>query len=155
MNFYRAKPSNFPWPPILILAAILISVLLGLLYAPGLPGTPIVRLLGGGLAVAAVYLVVWAIVTLIAAQTTILPHRQSSHLVTDGPFNMSRNPIYLGQLMLVTGLGFLTSNGWFLIFAILAGVGIQKLAVVREESHLLARFGAEYEFYCRRVRRWV
>ena len=40
-------------------------------------------------------------------RTTILPHRGSAHLVTDGPFSFTRNPIYLGNTMLTLGIGLL------------------------------------------------
>lgn len=155
MNIYRATPNTIPWPPIVTAAAILLSMLLGTVYAPALPDSPLIRLFGAGLAVTAIYLVGWAIVTMVAAQTTVLSHRKSDHLVTAGPFTITRNPICLGQLMLVAGLGLVTTNGWFLIFAVVTGICLYRLGIRREELHLLARFGAEYEFYCRRVRRWI
>lgn len=155
MNIYRATPNTIPWPPIITAAAILLSVLLGLFYAPPLPDAALIRLFGAGLAVAAIYLVGWAIVTLVTAQTTVLSNRKSDHLVTEGPFTMTRNPICLGQILLVIGLGLVTTNGWFLISAVVTGICIYRLGVRREELHLLARFGVEYEFYCRRVRRWI
>lgn len=155
MNIYRAKPNSIPWPPIITAAAILLSVLLGTVYAPALPNSALVRLFGAALAVMAIYLVVWAVVTMVAAQTTVLSHRKSDHLVTAGPFTITRNPICLGQLMLVAGLGLVTTNGWFLIFTVITGICLHRLGIRREERHLLARFGAEYEFYCRRVRRWI
>lgn len=155
MNIYRATPNTIPWPPIVTAAAILLSVLLGTFYAPALPDSALLRLFGAALAVTAIYLVVWAIVTMVAAQTTVLSHRKSDHLVTAGPFTITRNPICLGQLMLVAGLGLVTTNGWFLIFAVITGICLYRLGIRREERHLLARFGAEYEFYCRRVRRWI
>lgn len=155
MNIYRATPNTIPWPPIITAAAIMFSILLGLFYAPSLPDLALVRLFGAGLTVTAIYLVGWAIVTLVTAQTTVLSHRKSDHLVTAGPFTVTRNPVCLGQLMLVTGLGLVTTNGWFLIFAVVTGICTYRLGIRREELHLLARFGAEYEFYCRRVRRWI
>jgi protein-S-isoprenylcysteine O-methyltransferase Ste14 len=155
MNAYRAKPNHIPWPPIITVAAIIMSVLLGLVLAPALPGAPPVRLLGIALIGGAVWLEVWAAVTLINAHTTVLPHRKSSHLVSTGPYNLSRNPIYLGNVLLLLGLGLITTNGWFLVFAAATGFATNALAIRREELHLLACFGAEYEYYCRRVRRWI
>jgi len=49
----------------------------------------------------------------------------------------------------------LTTNGWFAVFAVGAMIGTHVMAIRREELHLLAIFGAEYEAYCNRVRRWV
>ncbi len=155
MNAYRAKPNNVPWPPIISISSILLSILLGLLYTPGLPDSALLRLFGAALAVTAVFLSAWAVLTLISARTTVLSHRGSDHLVTTGPYAISRNPIYLAQPLLLAGLGLATTNSWFLIFAVITGLSTYALGIRREEEHLLARFGAEYEFYCRRVRRWL
>ncbi len=85
----------------------------------------------------------------------MLPHRGSRCLVTSGPFRWSRNPIYLGNTLLLTGIGLATGNGWFVIMAIAAALVIQKLAIEREEQHLRALFGEDYEAYCRTTRRWI
>jgi protein-S-isoprenylcysteine O-methyltransferase Ste14 len=77
------------------------------------------------------------------------------HLVTDGPFSFTRNPIYLGGTMLVLGIGLVSGIVWFLPLAILAAFTVQKLAFEREERHLQARFGETYLDYAGRVRRWI
>ncbi|MEZ5800294.1 MAG: methyltransferase [Nitratireductor sp.] len=53
-------------------------------------------------------------------RTNILPHRAADHLVTDGPFAFSRNPIYLANFILVTGLGLALANLWLPIAALIA-----------------------------------
>ncbi|HZP84783.1 MAG TPA: isoprenylcysteine carboxylmethyltransferase family protein [Chthonomonadaceae bacterium] len=76
-------------------------------------------------------------------------------LVTEGMFNHSRNPLYLGNLLVLTGLFTIHNNPWvyalglsFFIFAYVA-------MVVAEEAYLYRRFGAAYQDYCRRVPRWI
>ncbi|WP_169054097.1 isoprenylcysteine carboxylmethyltransferase family protein [Nitratireductor sp. XY-223] len=155
MNAYRAKPSNVPWPPILAAVALLLAVLAGKLIAVPLPDAAVLRMIGVLLLLSAVGLDIWSITTLHSAQTTILPTRKSSHLVMNGPYRFSRNPIYCGYIMFLLALGLILANAWFVAFAAAAAYGIQRFAVEREELHLLAVFGAEYESYCRRVRRWV
>ncbi|MDF2374328.1 MAG: isoprenylcysteine carboxylmethyltransferase family protein [Rhizobiaceae bacterium] len=155
MNAYKAKPNDLPWPPIIAGAAILLSVLAGMLITLELPGTALARFAGSLLIISAISLDIWSMMTLHASQTTIMPNRKSSHLVTTGPFGYSRNPIYAGNAMLLFGLGLLTTNGWFAVFAVGAMIGTHVMAIRREELHLLAIFGAEYEAYCNRVRRWV
>ena len=144
MNAYKAKPNDWPWPPIIAGAAILLSILAGMLIRLELPGTALARFAGSLLIISAISLDIWSMMTLHASQTTILPNRKSSHLVTTGPFGYSRNPIYAGNAMLL-----------FAVFAVGAMIGTHVLAIRREELHLLAIFGAEYEAYCNRVRRWV
>lgn len=83
------------------------------------------------------------------------PDRGTGHLVTDGPFSFTRNPLYLAGTMLVLGIGLVSGIVWFLLLAILAAFTVQKLATEWEERHLQARFGETYLDYAGRVRRWI
>ena len=87
--------------------------------------------------------------------TTVRPDRGTDHLVTDGLFAFTRNPLYLAGTMLIVGIGLVAGIAWFLLLAILAAFMVQKLAIEREEMHLQARFGETYREYARRVRRWI
>ena len=98
---------------------------------------------------------VWAMRTLHEARTTVLPNRGSRHLVVHGPFRFSRNPIYVANMALLAGMGCLSMNAWFLLLAPVDGGMTYFLAVRREENHLLAKFGYQFEGYCRKVRRWI
>jgi protein-S-isoprenylcysteine O-methyltransferase Ste14 len=93
--------------------------------------------------------------TLIERHTAVLPHRRSSHLVTCGPFRLTRNPIYLGYTIMMVGCGLITLNPWFFIMASLAVALTTAFAVRNEELHLLSRFGFEFERYCRTTSRWI
>lgn len=154
MNAHRSRPSSVAWPPILIIGLTALAVLANMV-APlnfGFAGT---RPMGIALIASATGIDVWAMKTLIDAKTTLMPNRRSSHLVTHGPFGHSRNPIYLANIMLMAGLGLFFNNGWLLLLAPACAVLTHLLAIKREENHLLALFGYEYETYCRRVRRWI
>jgi protein-S-isoprenylcysteine O-methyltransferase Ste14 len=89
------------------------------------------------------------------AGTTVRPDRGTDHLVTEGPFSFTRNPLYLAGTMLLLGVGLVSGIVWFLVLAILAAFAVEKLAIEREERHLKARFGETYVGYARRVRRWI
>jgi len=157
MKTYGLKPLNFPWPPVLYAAAILFALLLGhvpivtIAEPEGLLGWP-VGLTFVGLAV---WLDIWAVKTLIDCRTSILAHRCERHLVTRGPFRYSRNPIYVGYTLMTIGFGFLTGNSWFLVMAIAAAITTNMIAIRREEMYLLARFGTDFERYCKTTRRWL
>jgi len=155
MNPYKARPNTIAWPPIIALSAIVLSALAGYIFAPPFPQGPAYRSLGMLILVIVIALDVWSIMTLHAARTTVLPTRKSTNLVTTGPYRLSRNPIYVGNVLLLLALALIFANAWFVLFALLTAVCIQKIAIEREEQHLLAVFGAEYETYCRRVRRWL
>lgn len=157
MNAYRLKPLNFPWPPLLYGAAIAVALLLdrfvGLL--PSAKGGLLFWIAGGLLALAAIALDFWALRTLWASHTTAMPHRCASRLVTDGPFRYTRNPIYLGYTLMTIAFGLLTGNAWFFVTALGAALITTIIAIRCEEMHLLARFGVDFERYCKRTRRWI
>jgi len=113
------------------------------------------RLLGAVLIVSALSIDLWSIATLRRSHTTVMPHRGSSHLVTEGPFKLSRNPIYLANMILLVGIGLFFQIGWLLPLAVLDGVLTYFLAIRGEESHLIAMFGYKYESYKKSVRRWI
>lgn len=158
MNDVTARPNSLPWPPIVYLAAIAVSVLLDVVYplpwlAPPLSG---IFLATGWLMVAAsVALNIAAMRAMRRAGTTVRPDRATDHLVTDGPFSFTRNPLYLAGTMLILGIGLVSGIVWFLPLAVVAAVAVQKLAIEPEERHLQARFGTTYLDYARRVRRWI
>ncbi|PWW03648.1 protein-S-isoprenylcysteine O-methyltransferase Ste14 [Hoeflea marina] len=154
MNVYRARPNSIPWPPLLL-------VLFGAAAIAAFAALPLPlvfhlsRLLGAVLILAGLAVDFWAMRSLQQAHTTILPHRGSNHLVTEGPFRFSRNPIYVANLLLLAGIGLATGNGWFIVVMPFDALAMHYLAVLREERHLLAQFGYRYENYCRKVRRWI
>lgn len=154
MNAYRTRPNLLPWPPMLIIGLTLAAILLNVI-APLEIGFAGMRPLGVVLLLLAVCVDLWAMKTLSDCETTILPNRRSSHLVTQGPFGYSRNPIYVANVMLMFGMGLFSMNAWFLVLAPLDAVLTYFLAIRREESHLTALFGYQYENYCRKVRRWI
>ena len=153
-----ARPNRVPWPPLLLAATLAAGALLSwgapLPFAGGGFGT-FLRAVGLGCVAAALALDVWAFRTLRRHRTTIRPHAAASALVTEGPFGLSRNPIYLGNLLLVAGIGLALGRLWLVLLAPLLAVALQELAIKREERHLEARFGAAWRDYAARVRRWA
>ena len=78
----------------------------------------------------------------------------ATHLVTDGPNRVSRNPMYAGMALGLAGTGLLTGRPWSALAA--AGfVATVTPQVRREEAALEAIFGDAWRAYARRVRRWV
>jgi protein-S-isoprenylcysteine O-methyltransferase Ste14 len=158
MNDVRARPNTLPWPPIIYLVAIAVSVLLNVFYPLpwfAQPLSDIFFAIGWLMIAAFVALNISAIRAMRRAGTTVRPDRGTDHLVTDGPFGFTRNPLYLAGTMLILGIGLVSGIVWFLLLAILAAFAVQKLAIEREEGHLQARFGKTYLDYASRVRRWI
>jgi len=159
MSTYKDRPNVIPWPPIIYIAAAIAAY--GLSVLVPIPDASR-QLLGNaafysGLAVsvAGLGLVIWAAAVMKRHKTTILPHQAATHLVSQRPFSFSRNPIYLGDTILLIGLGPIFSNMWFLPAAFLAAFAIHHLVIVREEAHLAAVFEKEWFGYKSAVPRWL
>ena len=157
-NGIEERPNIFPWPPVLLVGALADGFLINWLW-PLSPPEGVARIvlavIGACLVCTTVALDVTAMLALRRARTTIMPHKGSDALVTDGPFTKIRNPIYLGNVFLVAGLGLLIGNVWLVAMAPILGIAIDKLAIEREEAHLKARFGKAYEDYMARTKRWI
>ncbi len=149
------RPNKLPWPPMLMVATALAAIGLGMIlplhvfeaWWLTLPGVLLVAI-GLGLDV-------WAIATMRRAATNVLPHRAADQLVTSGPFRFSRNPIYLGNSLLLLGIGLAGGNGWFIVGALVSALLVDRLAIRREEQHLAARFGAAWTAYAQQTPRWL
>ncbi|MEJ1223590.1 methyltransferase family protein [Sediminicola sp. 1XM1-17] len=90
------------------------------------------------------------------ARTTIDPLKPSgsSHLVTNGIYKFSRNPMYLALLMLLLALGLWLGNVFNTLLAAAFVSYMNKYQIIPEEEALVKLFGKEYEHYCVQVRRW-
>ena len=157
MNAYRAKPLTFPWPALLYGVATLAALVLGRYYpipvAHGHSWFP--WIIGGILIVAAIWLDLWAVKTLLDRHTAVMPYRSATCLVTYGPFRFTRNPIYLGYTLATAGIGLVMLNPWCLVTAMVAAGVTSVVAIQREELHLLSRFGIDFERYCNGTARWI
>ncbi|MER9356973.1 methyltransferase family protein [Mesorhizobium sp. RSR380A] len=152
------RPRLIPWPPLIYIAAIAISIALGLFYP-----LPWIGDLLGDLLFAAGFVVLFAVAalwftairTMIGAKTTMNPNGVPDHLVTSGPFGVTRNPMYLANTLLLIGVAFVSGIVWFLPLALIAAFATQKVAIESEEKVLFAKFGKKYRDYTKRVRRWI
>jgi len=89
------------------------------------------------------------------AGTAINPFEESTELVTSGPFRFSRNPMYLAMIVMLLGVCLMLGS-LGPVFALLLFVAIiRELFIKVEERKLHATFGAAYDDYCWKVRRWI
>ena len=106
--------------------------------------------LGAGLAV-----VLWAAGIFERAGTTIKPFEKSSTLVVRGPYRVSRNPMYLGMVCGLVGVGVVTGSVTpFLVVPAFAYL-IDRRFIREEEALLEQTFGSQYSAYKACVRRWL
>jgi protein-S-isoprenylcysteine O-methyltransferase Ste14 len=89
------------------------------------------------------------------AGTTVRPGEESAALVTTGAFRLSRNPMYLGFVLILGGIALLLGSlsPWAVVAAF--AVAMDRLFIRDEERALEQRFGAAWLDYRMGVRRWV
>ena len=114
-----------------------------------------VPIVGWALMAAAFLLMTVCVIYMRRARTTIRPDKPTAAIVSGGPFAYSRNPIYVGWLILYFGVALVWGGLWTLILAIPCAAVIHRYAIVREERYLEHTFGAAYTDYRARVRRYL
>ena len=151
------KPSAIPWPPILLLATVVASAVLIRVVPLRWPGLDdaAARFIGLGFGVAGLALIFWSAITMWRHKTTVLPNRGVSELVTDGPYRFRRNPIYIGDALVLLGIAEMTKNIWFAILVPVFALLVTWLAILPEERHLEAKFGDRWRAYRDTTRRWL
>ena len=142
------------WPPVAIGAPLLVGWLATLLC-----GDPVD--LGGwrvplGFALSLFFIGWngWAFWLFGRRRTGLLPGQATHAMIEEGPFRVSRNPLYVGMLALYLGLALVAPTFWGLVL-FPAAVLVLWGAILPEERFLHERFGAPYDEYTRRVRRWL
>ena len=80
---------------------------------------------------------------------------KSNHLIIDGVFSKTRNPMYLGMSILILGFSVLSTNVIALTLPIIFLILVSLIYIRKEERLLLKAFGEEYIKYKKNVRRWL
>ncbi|MGB8176618.1 MAG: isoprenylcysteine carboxylmethyltransferase family protein [Pseudolabrys sp.] len=143
-------------PPIWTLIYIIISATISwLLDWPTPPGLPLLPL---GITLVAVGFIapVWAFVLFRREGTEIDPTSPTNRkLITSGPYQFTRNPMYLGLVILTLGVA-LWVGAWPMFIAPVAIFATANwVHIPFEEAKMRRQFGATYEDYIEWVRRWV
>lgn len=142
-------------PPVIYVASFLVGLLAELAAAS--PEPPVWLRVAGALAGVTLLLLLdsAAMLRFRRCQTPFNPARPAAALVTDGPYRLTRNPMYLGMACAYAGIALAVGALWSLALLPLVLLIVDRFIIPREEKHLAASFGAEYEHYRRRVRRWL
>lgn len=146
---FRIKP-----PTILVLAVVIVFLLQR--YIPGNQLWFAPQTYGGILPIAVgLGLLFVSLRSFYRQGTTIDPFAESDHLVTAGPYEYSRNPMYLGMLLVLVGCVILTGTVIAWLVPPLFVVILQYYFIKPEETKLANRFGPVYQDYIKQVRRWI
>jgi protein-S-isoprenylcysteine O-methyltransferase Ste14 len=112
-------------------------------------------LAGAALAVAGFVMIVMGTRRFQAAGTNIPPNLPTTALVVDGIYRRTRNPLYLGLILIYLGLGVAAGSFWAVGLIVPLLWVINTGVIAREEHYLERKFGDAYRAYKARVRRWV
>jgi len=141
-------------PPIYFLITVLLEIGIGVLPAARfIPESW--RPVGIALILAGLAFAIWGNRQFSRAGTTVHPFEEASQLVTTGAFRFSRNPMYLGMVLVLIGTAVILGKLIPLLFPFVFGKLISILFIRHEEIRLQTQFGAPYVDYMRRVRRWI
>lgn len=144
-------------PPAITLVLALLMLLSHYAY-PLVLGTSILRAISALLCLAlAVVFLSESLLSFMRHKTTILPFEpeKATSLVVSGVYKLSRNPMYLGMLLLLLALMLYLGNPALVLILLVYVLVLTKLQIQPEEQVLKKNFGADYEAYCRKVRRWI
>ena len=142
-------------PPVVVLLFIVIAYFLGRFVPfPFIPST-IWRNVGLLLTCIGFLLGISALLEFRKERTTLDPHGSSKQVVTSGIYRFTRNPIYLGFLLMVIGLPLNSGLIWGIILAPLYMIVMTRLIIEQEEAYLEKKFKDHYTNYKSRVRRWL
>ena len=83
------------------------------------------------------------------------PWKPSPELIGQGPYRFSRNPIYLGMLLLQCSVGFAFNSLWIVLLSAPSLLGVHFAAVLPEERYLAHRFGEGYRRYAATTARYL
>jgi protein-S-isoprenylcysteine O-methyltransferase Ste14 len=97
----------------------------------------------------------WSLLLFARHETGLLPGSPTEAMITDGPYRLSRNPLYVGLLALYLSLALMSGSLWALALFPVAVLLVFWGAIRPEEHFLRERFGLAYDEYANRVRRWL
>ena len=140
------------WAVLYVVVCAAISWLLGWPRVPGLPAPPLGMALIAGGAIPPV----WAFALFRREGTEIEPTSPANRrLVTGGPFSFSRNPMYLGLVVITVGIA-VWIGAWPMFVAPLALFATANgIHIPFEEAKMRRQFTSDFDAYTRRVRRWL
>ena len=142
-------------PPIVALIFIVIALVLGRFVPISINVSVVLRNVGFALTFIGLLCGVGAFLEFRKARTTLDPHGSTKQLVTSGIYRFTRNPIYLGFLLMV--IGFPLNAGFYsgIVVAPLFTLAMNRLVIEKEETYLEKKFKDVYTSYKSRVRRWL
>ena len=147
---------NIELPPVWLAAFVAIAWWQATYHPMGLNfGTGVADFFGGLLVGGGLLIMLLAAVEFYRHKTTIMPRRDSRVFVQSGIYKRSRNPIYLGDAMVLAGLILRWDAVLSLPLIPIFVWVIETRFIIGEEKHLRLTYRAQYAAYAHKVRRWI
>ena len=142
-------------PPLLYAAGFAVALALERRWPLPRPPARPARRVGAALLVVGAVLPASGATLFHRRDTSVLPVRPTTALVTSGPYRLTRNPMYVGFALGHAGLALLRRSTWAVLMLGPVLAAVDRMVIAREERYLERAFGDEYRRYARRVRRWL
>jgi protein-S-isoprenylcysteine O-methyltransferase Ste14 len=140
------------YAPTLAIIHIIMAILLRWLAPLPLPLPPIVQLIGLGLAAIGFTL---GVLSLVEFRRSRLSKKSNKILITSGIYGYTRNPVYLGFVLMLIGIPLNLGTYWGMILVWSFITFANNTIIKPEEASLKYEFKDQYVDYCSRVRRWL
>ena len=143
-------------PPLLWYAgAVFLGVLLDRRWPMQIDSGPLTMTAGGLFAIGWLALAFPSIAGFRRMGTSLITIRPAAALVWSGPYQFTRNPMYISLAFLVIACGLFLATWWPIALLIPTLAIVQQFVILPEERYLRRRFGANYAVYFGCVRRWL
>ena len=152
----KDHPHTFNFPPLYYLLAIALGVginkVVPLTFAVGSDGRMAI-----GIFIALIGLAITAagILQFKFTRNNPMPNTPAKSIVKQGPYRFTRNPMYLGWVLMQSGIGVAAGNAWIILLVLPVMIVIQQTVILKEEAYLERAFGKQYARYKTDVRRWL
>jgi len=110
---------------------------------------------GGALLALGITLALSGFQTMRRAGTNVNPTQPTTTIVVEGPYRLTRNPLYLSLTLCYAGIATLINTFWAMLLLPLVLLLINRGVIDREEQYLERKFGRHYLNYKERVGRWL
>ena len=151
MNGEKDNSGVAVFPPLLFLVALMLMLALRYVWPLAIGGRPLTIVL----AALAIAIIAWGRTTMQRGGTNIDPTKPTLAIITGGPFGFSRNPLYVGLMGLLLGIGLIFDTWWGVVALVPVFLILHSGVVLREEAYLERKFGEPYRTYKTSVRRYL
>jgi protein-S-isoprenylcysteine O-methyltransferase Ste14 len=155
MTEKKDNPGVIAPPPLIFLSGLILGGIVSWFYPVQMLNSGLAVILGNLLFLVGIAVIAIIYLQMKRAKTNIEPWKPTTKILDTGFYGFSRNPIYLGMILIYLGISCLFNFVWFLPFLPIVLPVIHFGVILREEKYLEEKFGEDYLDYKQRVRRWI